>query len=232
MAEAPSAKRWRSTLLGILGIAVGMPLVFYLKFGRIDGYAIAVTAFFVLLALAVELFSGSWTSTVPPSMVARSRWDALGVVWLLSIPFAPFFTWALTSFFDVNEGSYRGLLGTRALLSVVLPVVCALPLLRYVLRGAIAVMLAVLCVGTAFPVITGLGSAYDVLVGPRWETVTIVAMHDVDFRTGAGTRVHNRNVYAELADGRTLTHATGIELHTGSARLLVLRGIGRAIGVE
>lgn len=223
---------WLRTLLGLVAIAVLLPLAFYLRFGRVDGYAIAVTGFLVLLALAVELFSGSWTSTVPPSTVARSRWDVLGVVWLLSIPFAPFFTWVLTSFFDVNEDSYRGLLGARALLSVVLPIVCALPLLRYVRRGAVTVMLAVLFVGTAFPVLTGAGSAYDVLFGPRWETVTIVALRDVDFRTGAGTRIHNRNVYAELADGRTLTHADGIELHPGPARLLVLRGIGRVVGVE
>jgi hypothetical protein len=214
----------RKSALGIASIALTVPVLFWLKFGRIDQFAIAFTGFLVLLTTAIEFLPRAADARNVAPAPGKSKLDFLGPVWLLSIPFAPFFSWALTSAFDVNLENWRWLLGVRAFMCVVLPIVSALSLLRFVRRGVAGIALLILVVGTAFPVLTAAGSAYDVVKGPSWEAVKVEQLEDIDFRTGAGTHVHKEGVYALLEDGRRLGHSEAVKFHLGPAKLLILHG--------
>jgi len=86
-------------------------------------------------------------------------------------------------------------------------------------------MVAVLVVGTGFPVLTGLASATDVVRGPEWQEVEITGFRDVAFRTRAGTNVRVKDAFVELADGRELTRTQNVALHRGA-----MRGAGAAGG--
>ncbi|MFM5949726.1 MAG: hypothetical protein ACKOPM_10930 [Novosphingobium sp.] len=222
----------------LLLIAVTIPGVFWLGYGRVDGFAIGFAAFLVLLAAAVEylpaLTERVAAQQAADGVVARpAQWfDILGVGWLLAIPFAPLLGWITRSVIDLDRNNWHWWLGLSTLLCVVVPLVCVLPLLRFVRRGSAGIALAILAVGTGFPVATGAGSAYDYVLGPQWQAVTIVRLDDFRFRTKAGTQVEAEDVFVELADGRSLSRATGVVLQPGPAQVLVLRGIGRVIGAE
>lgn len=235
--KTPGSKRL-GTLTSVALLSVGLPGIWWLEFGRVDGFAIGMTAFLVLLAIAVEYvprqaIEDAGQSVSPERPAAKARWfDRLGVAWLLAIPFAPFFGWLLTSVVDVNRTNWPWLLGARASLCVVVPIVCVLPLLRYVRRGTAAPALAILALGTAFPVTTGFGAAYDVVRGPDWQTVTIERIEGVHYTTRLGTHVDANGVFLELADGRELVRSRTVPVRKGSAQLLVLRGLGRVIDVR
>ena len=203
---------------------MAIPLLFWMKFGRIDGFAVGFTAFLLMLAAAVEYLPAAVDKAEAQGLdrVPRTqpRWyDRLAVGWLLAIPFAPALSWMLRSGVDVDRANWIWVLGISALLSVVVPLVCVLPLLRYVRRGTAGISLTILSVGTGFPVATGAGSAYDVLRGPEWQSVTI-------------THIDGLVPLVELADGRTLSYSTAIPLQVAPARLLVLRGFERVIDAE
>jgi hypothetical protein len=190
----------------------------------------------VMLAAAVEYLpraadrAATAGAGQPP---IRGRWyDKLGVVWMLSIPFAPVFSWILTNAIDVDAGNWRWLLGLRAIFCVAVPAICVLPLLRYVQRGTAGIALAILAIGTGFPVAAGIDSAYDLVRGPAWQEVTIKDIRDIDFTTGTGTQVHAGGVQVKLADGRTLSRSPKVPLRPGLADVLVLRGFGRIIGAR
>jgi hypothetical protein len=211
-------------------IAGAVPAIFWLRFGTVDGIAIGLTVFLLLLGAVIEFVPRAAAVAGPEShvKVTPGRYDRLGVVWVLSIPFAPFLSWVLTNLFDVGASNWRLLLGVRALLCVALPLVTVLPLVRYVRSGTAGIMIAVLVVGTGFPVATGIGSAFDVIAGPAWQDVTVVQTSDFDFKLG-GQRVHAPEAVVKLSDGRSLSRSVDVSVHEGRMRLLVLRGFGRII---
>lgn len=221
-----------SVIGGILITVLGVLALFWVSFGYVDGYAFGVAAFFVLMQLAIVLVPKKLDALGPgaASKVPPGRFDFLGAVWLLTIPFAPFFGWVLTNWIDVDASNWRVVLGIRAFACVILPCVCVLPLLRYVRGQAAGFASAILVVGTAFPVITGAGSAFDLVMGPEWESVVISQIEDVSFTTRVGTHVEARGAFVLLSDGRRFTRATEVKVETGPAKLLLLRGFGRIIG--
>lgn len=224
-------------LRGLAIIAIVIPGMFWLGFGRVDGFAIGFTAFLVMLAAGVEYLPGL-TEKVQDQGFGQdpalgSPWMAMaGVVWLLSIPLAPALTWLLRNVIGVDRGNWNALLGLTTLTCVVVPLFCALPLLRYVRRGTARYALAILAIGTGFPVAMGAGAAYDVVLGPAWQDVEIERLVPVEYMTGKGTQVKAEAAFVRLADGRKLSRARGVLLQPGPARLLVLRGIGRVIDAE
>jgi hypothetical protein len=223
-------------LIGLAMIAVLIPTLFYLRFGMVDGYALAFTAFLVMMGAAVEFLPQATDKAAaqhPDPHPVKQRWfDMLGVVWLLAIPLAPFFTWILRNMVDIDQTNWTWVLGVTAFFCVVVPLVCVLPLLRYIRRGTAGMALTVLAIGTGFPVATGAGSAYDVIRGPEWQSVTIENLRGLNYKASSSVEVNARDVFVDLADGRTLSRASSVELETGPARLLVLRGIGRVIAAE
>jgi len=89
---------WKS----IAVVALIIPALFWFRFRRLDGYAIAFAVFLVLILTAVQFlpaltdkYKGDGTnSNVLPSFL-----DRLGVVWLLSIFFSPLIAWGLVNSF-------------------------------------------------------------------------------------------------------------------------------------
>ncbi len=229
MPTAPvKPKRW-STPVGFLFTAVGIPGVFWLKFGIVDGYVIAFTAFILMLSSAIEFLPRATDERTVAAVkkIAPSRFDFLATVWVLSIPFAPFLTWILTNALDVDASNWRVLLGIRAALCVVVPLIAVLPFVRYVTRGTAGIMIPVLVLGTGFPVATGIGAAFDVVAGPAWEDVTVAGSSDIVTRTGG--RVLAPDAIVELDDGRSLSRSAKIAIHEGPMHLLILKGFGRII---
>lgn len=229
-ANEPRSKS--SLWLGLLLTVVCVPAIFWMQFGVVDGFAFAVAGFFVLLQLGIVLVPKKAAELGPDATpkIAPGRFDFLGVVWLLAIPFAPVLGWAATNVVDVDADDWRAVLGVRAFVSVILPVVCVLPLVRYVRGRAAGFAAAILVIGTAFPLLTGAGAAYDVVVGPAEENVVVADLQGVAFSTATGGgRVDIPDAFVILADGRRLTHAKNVAVKKGAARIVVLRGFGRIL---
>lgn len=209
--------------------------MFYFYIGTIDGFAIAFTAFVLIVAAGAEYLpraSADATSAEGRSTIPPPRWQGcLGVVWLLSFPFAPLFCWFLFQTVEITSANWHALLGLRVALCIVMPLVTMLPLLRYLKRGYVALQLAVLAIGTGFPIITALGAARDLITGPVWQAVVIdqvgITLH---MSRGHGDALAENEIV--LADGRTLRRAREVPLQVGPARLLVLTGTDRIIAAR
>ena len=227
--ESSESKRWPLPAQ-FLFIAVVIPAIFWLKFGSVDGFALGLTAFLLILGAVVEFVPRRADALAAEghAKITPGRFDSLGAVWALSIPFAPLLSWVLTNAFDVDASNWRALLGIRAALCVVLPLVTVWPLVRYVRRGTAGVSIAVLVVGTGLPVASGVGSAFDVLAGPAWQDVTVAQLGDSDFKL-QGREVRAPDAVVKLSDGRSLGRSADVAVHEGRMRLLVLRGFGRII---
>ena len=202
----------------LLLIAVVIPGIFWLMFDRTAlGYGAAFAGFLMLLATAVW-FSDRIPAdaTVAAPKLKRSRFDWLGAVWLLSIPFGPLLGWLATE--QLAAGNWQLMAGIRAFLCIGLPLIGVLPLLRSV-RGKYALVAsAILLVGTAFPVLMALGATYDLMRGPAWEAVTVAAAR--------------ADGVVELSDGRILQTVSGANVRRGRMRLLVLRGLDRILDAQ
>lgn len=230
-------------LKGLALIAVGIPALFWMGFGVIDGFAIGFTAFLVLLGAAVEYLPGIAEREVERQRLAREsgnpdpvrppRWyDGLAILWLLAVPFGPAFSWMVNNWFGVDRNNYTLMLQATALLCVVIPVFGALSMLRFAKPGNRRVVLGIIAVGTAFPVAVGWSAAVDTVRGPQWQDVVITDLVDVDYMTSVGTVLENDAVYFVLADGRLLTRDDEVAPRLGAARLLVLRSYGHIIDAD
>ena len=156
-------------LLSAVECAIIIPILFYLRFGEISPFAWGVTVFFVVYCLVVAFgfyFSSrtEYHTTVP----SKGNWaDKIGAWWLMACAFGPFFGWiATTGTIPITPGTWHWLYGARVFLTVVLPIVCALPLLRYARGKAALIALPLLLVITLLPVSAGVNSARDLWGGP------------------------------------------------------------------
>ncbi|WP_425229911.1 hypothetical protein [Sphingomonas sp.] len=222
---------WRGLVVSgalLLGIC-------YVAMGEINDFALALTAFLLIIAAGFEyiprLSARAVAEGIDPKP-AYSRWEGcLGAIWLLSIPFAPLLCWFVFQTVDVNQASWHALFWMRVVLCIVVPAVCVLPLLRYLKRGYVAVQLAVLAIGTGFPALTAIGAAHDLIVGPVWQAVAVERV---------GTFLHMNRGHGDvedsdeimLADRRKLRRAHDVGLDPGPAELLILTGTGRIIAAR
>jgi len=220
---------------GALAIALGVPALFWLRFGTVNGYAFACTGFLLLLVFGIEFIPqlNQKYGQELSGLEIEPRWyDRLGVVWLLAIPFAPLIGWAEQSYVELAPGNYRWVLGARAFVCVVVPLVTVLPLLRYVRGRASAYALLILFLGTAFPISTGYAAAVDFVTGASWQTIDIVQLERVTLVRQHGPRLKSTLV-ATLADGRVLeASASVVTPHSGSSRALVLERTGQILAVQ
>lgn len=155
--KGDNRKLVRSFLLGALQLAVILPLLFYLRWRTVDGFAIGFTVFMVVLSLlfALGLHFQSKTkyhTTVP---LDHSLADRIGANWLVACAFGPFIGWLITlPLFPLTEKSWQWQYGARVFFAVVLPLLTALPLMRYA-RGRAALIAVPLLIGiTALPVLS------------------------------------------------------------------------------
>ncbi|MFO1078582.1 MAG: hypothetical protein U1E73_12735 [Planctomycetota bacterium] len=235
--ERPQAKPRRPETtarfwLGAAAAAVGMPLLFRFVFpGCGLGFPIGFVTFWLLVALLLRYFERHPQLTADETQrYVPSRFDFLGGIWLLSVPFGPLVGWIATE--QLTAGNWQIVVGTRALLVVAVPAICVLPLLRCVRGKNAGLAGTVLLVGTAFPITTGLGSALDWLEGPVWQEVVVagVRIPGESMRTyGHTDAIANEAV---LADGRSLTVVSSAPVHPGPMRLLVLPNLGRVLDAE
>jgi hypothetical protein len=155
-------------LAGAVFAAVLVPLLFFLRFGQVAPFAWGVTVFMVGLCLlaAVGIYflrRPEYHSPVP----LRGDWlDRVGAFWLLACAFGPLAGWVLTELPALTVDNWRWLYAGRVALSMGLPVLTALPLLRYVRGRGAPVMLALLMGVTLLPMLSSLAVARDLWAGP------------------------------------------------------------------
>jgi hypothetical protein len=156
--------------------AVAVPVLFYLKFGEVSAFGWASTIFLVALCLliGVGFYASARADAHPenqtPVVASQGGWmDRVGAFWLLACGLGPFFGWALASVFTLTAGNWRWLYCGRAGLSVGLPLLTALPLLRYVRGRSAPLALALLLGVTALPVWSAWATMRDL-----WSGTTIL----------------------------------------------------------
>lgn len=158
----------RAFLIAAAQAAVVIPLLFYLRFGEVNAFAWSFTGFVVVLCLLVALGysipGGAVNQTHAGAKVGA--FDRVGSFWLVACAFGPFFGWVVTAAYALTEENWRWRYGVRALLCVGLPVVCALPLLRYVRGKYWHVALLLLLGVTALAAWSGLNTLLDLREGP------------------------------------------------------------------
>jgi len=165
--RAPVRVLWR-WLWAALTAAVWVPTRFYMEFGYVPPLAWGLTVFLVALCLlvGVGMFYAGRTEYHTP-VAPRGDWlDRVGAFWLVACGLGPFFGWVLTSAFTLTEANWRWLYWGRVTLGAGLPVLTALPLLRYVSGRGAPLMLALLFGVTALPVWSAWGAMCDLSEGP------------------------------------------------------------------
>ncbi len=158
-------RRW---LLGAVWVAVLVPLLFFLRFGTVPPVGWGVTVFLAALCLLVAvglyfLRRPKYHTPVP----LRGDWaDRVGAFWLLACAFGPLLGWLLTALPPLTVDSWRWLYAGRVALSMGLPVLTALPLLRYARGRGALIMLALLGGVTLLPILSAWNVAWDLWAGP------------------------------------------------------------------
>jgi hypothetical protein len=164
----------RAFLIGAAQAAVVIPALFYLVAGEVNAFALSVTGFFVVLCLLAAL--GYSTPGAPPGRTqAGARAGAFGRVgslWLVACAFGPFFGWLVTAASVLTEENWRWRYCVRVSLCAGLPVLCALPLSRYVRGSRWHVALLLLLGVTALAAWSGLNTLRDLREGPTVRLMT------------------------------------------------------------
>jgi hypothetical protein len=157
--------RW---LAGAVAAAVLVPALFYLRFGTVGPLGWGLTVFlvaFCLLAAAGLYFLRRPEFHTPVAL--RNDWlDHIGAFWLLACAFGPLLGWVLTELPRLTVANWRWLYAGRVALSIGLPLLTALPLLRYVRGRGAPIMLALLGGVTLLPIWSGWAAAQDLWAGP------------------------------------------------------------------
>jgi hypothetical protein len=166
-------------------ITVLIPVAFYLRFGAIGplGWGIAVFFDVYCLLWAIGLYFRRRTEYHSPVRLRGDWVDRVGAFWLVGCAFGPFFGWLVTEAFPITPSSWHWLYGLRAFLAAGVPLVLALPLLRYVrgksslVAGPLLVVITLLPVSTAIPVIQDLWEGPSVRQAPSTSESEIYLKH-------------------------------------------------------
>lgn len=166
-------------LLGALWLVVLTPLLFYLKFGTVGWFAIGFTIFLVVLCLlfAVGFFLQTKTEYQTRVPMEGSIADRIGACWLVACAFGPFFGWIITAF-PPTTGSWKWQYMARAFLSVILPVITAVPLVPYVRGKAALIAIPLLLVITALPILSCWWVLADLNDGLKTVRVKVLDIKD------------------------------------------------------
>ncbi len=171
---ADNRRHVRAFLIAAAQAAVIAPALFYLRFGEVNAFALSFTAFVVVLCLLVALGFSIPDKPNPQTRAALKGGplDYVGAFWLVACAFGPFFRWLATAAFTLTEENWRWHYVVRAALSAGLPVLTALPLLRYA-RGKYwhVALLLLLCV-TSLAAWSGLNTLLDLRDGPEVRRTT------------------------------------------------------------
>jgi hypothetical protein len=165
----------REFLLGAVWWAMATPAMFYARFGAIDWFAISFTIFLVVLHLLFALGLHFRTKTEYHTEVPLEGGlaDRIGAFWLVACGLGPFFGWLCTAIL-FTETSWRWQYLARGFFAIVLPVVMALPLVRYVRGKAALISGPLLIIITALPILSCWWVVGDLHDGPIISRVAIV----------------------------------------------------------
>lgn len=234
--EEPSSsaapKQFRDSWWSLVPVVVAFGILYWFGDGAARTMILGLSGFLGLILLAIKATDkrdSAADNDSPVEKVKPLAIEKLGVVWLLLIPFGPLALYAITNLVRLTPQNWQNVLFVKTLLCVILPVLCVLPLIRF-LRGKNALKGAVvLTVGTAFPVWVGWASIADLLHGPAWEKIDVVGIRE-RVREGKG-RVIKSDVYdLRLRDGRELeANAKTVALRYGPQSALILDSLGIVI---
>jgi hypothetical protein len=166
----------RDCLVGAAEAAVLIPVLFVLRFGEIDAFGWSFTASFVVYMLLVAVALHFRPRTAYHSSVrAKGGWaDKAGAWWLVGCAFGPLLGWvATTGTIPITTASWRWIYGVKVVLTVVVPVALALPLVRYVRGKSTWIALPLMICVTMLPVLTGANAARDLWIGPTHRSTTV-----------------------------------------------------------
>jgi hypothetical protein len=164
----------RRMLLGAVVYALLVPLMFILAFGEVGPLGWGMTVFFVAYCLlaAVGLYflpRRDYHSMVP---LRGGLADRIGAFWLVCCAFGPLLGWIVTEVFPLTPASWRWLYALRLLLAGGLPVLTALPLIRYARGKAALVALPLLLIVTMLPIWSVVNVSRDLRDGPIVQEVS------------------------------------------------------------
>jgi hypothetical protein len=166
--EASRSRAIRNCLYAVPQISVLIPFIFYLRFGRVGPLGWGATVFFDVYSLlwAIALYFRPRTK-YHTRVQLRGDWvDRIAAFWLVGCAFGPLLGWTVTEAFPITQKSWPWLYGLRVFLAAILPILLALPLLRYIRGKATAVALPLLVVITFLPVSTAMQVSLDLWEGP------------------------------------------------------------------
>lgn len=168
----------RAFLIAAAQVVVFVPVLFYLQFGEVNAFALSFTGFLVVLCLLVALGYSipdkpEQQTPATPATQQVSLPARVGAFWLVACAFGPFFGWLITApEFALTEGDWWWRYAARAVLSIGLPVLTALPLFIYA-RGRYWYVALLLLVGvTSLSAWSGVNTLLDLREGPTVERAT------------------------------------------------------------
>jgi MFS family permease len=166
--EASRRRVIRQCFVSAAEFAVGIPALFYLRFGRVGPLGWGTTVFFVVYCLlcAVGLYFRPRAEYHTPVRMRGDWLDRVGAFWLVGCAFGPFFGWILTTgTIPVTHASWHWLYGLRVVLAAVVPAALALPLTRYVRGKSARVALPLLVLVTLLPISSAMNVSLDLWEG-------------------------------------------------------------------
>jgi hypothetical protein len=166
----------RGWLMGAATALVVAPLIFYLRFGYVPDLGWGLTAFLTVYCLlsAVGVYYLRRPAYHTPVALRGGLADRVGAFWLVACAFGPLLGWFLTNAFPLTPDNWRWLYAARVFLSIALPVLTALPLLRYVRGKGALIMLAILLGVTALPIWSAWSTCQDLAEGPVQRSVRMI----------------------------------------------------------
>src|SRR5436190_10191213 len=121
-----ATRRW---LMGIVWSVLLVPAIFYLEFHEVGalgwGMTVFVATYCLLSAIGLHYLIKPEYHT--PVRAQSDLLDRIGAFWLIACAFGPFVGWVITSGVFLSSSNWRWLYYCRAILSIVLPVLTALP---------------------------------------------------------------------------------------------------------
>ena len=158
----------REFLSGAVWSAILTLLLFYLKFRTIGWFAIGFTIFLVALCFlfALGFYFQTRAEYHTAVQLQGGLGDRIGAFWLVACAFGPFIGWLITVF-SMTVSSWRWQYMARVFVAVVVPVLTAMPLVRYAKGTATLIAIPLLLGITALPVLSCwwvIGDLHDGLI--------------------------------------------------------------------
>jgi hypothetical protein len=154
-------------LIGAPVSLILIPLLFSIVTGQVGplGWGLSIFLGTYCILAAAGLFFLHRPEYHSP-VIMRGDWvDRIGAFWLMACVFGPFLSWVLLNAVLVTLENWRWLYGTQVLLSIILPVITAVPMLRYVKGRGAPIMLLILFGVTSLPVFSALPALRDLTAG-------------------------------------------------------------------